>query len=103
MCLRATLGDVIIILFFYTIISSIRRDKFWILHIRFLDLVLLVLLGFVWAAIIEKWALSTGRWQYTEAMPIVPFLQVGLVPVIQMILLPWVSFYLTKRSFEKLS
>jgi hypothetical protein len=36
---------------------------------------------------IEKWALATGRWQYTASTPIIPGLQISLIPVLQLMLL----------------
>ena len=35
---------------------------------------------------LEWWALETGRWEYTAAMPLIPFLHVGLTPAIQLAL-----------------
>ena len=40
--------------------------------------------GLLLSFIIEIWALQTGRWQYNELMPIVPVLNVGLTPFIQL-------------------
>ena len=50
--------------------------------------VLLGLLGGVVAAVIEWRALATGRWQYTDKMPLVPILKVGLSPLVQLMVLP---------------
>ena len=48
------------------------------------------------AIIIEWWALATGRWVYSGAMPIVPFLEIGLTPMIQLATLGLFSYLLDK-------
>jgi hypothetical protein len=50
-------------------------------------------IGFIFALATEWFALWTGRWAYSEWMPIVPFFRVGLLPVLQLSLLTPLSFY----------
>lgn len=50
--------------------------------------VLLGLLGGLVATVIEWRALATGRWQYTDKMPLVPIVKVGLSPLVQLMVLP---------------
>ena len=38
-----------------------------------------------------------GSWAYADAMPIVPLLGTGLAPLLQWIIVPGVSFWLTRR------
>ena len=45
------------------------------------------LTGVLFATVIESGALSAGRWSYTDRMPVVPVLGVGLWPVLQLALL----------------
>jgi hypothetical protein len=47
------------------------------------------------AVAVEKYALATGRWQYTAINPIIPFMRVSLLPVAQLMILTPVSVYLT--------
>lgn len=42
--------------------------------------------GLFISTVIEIWALQTGRWQYNELMPIIPIINVGLTPFIQLAL-----------------
>lgn len=53
---------------------------------------LVVLFGVILSVLIEIWALNIGRWSYNEYMPIIPYLSVGLTPVIQLGLLGYISF-----------
>jgi len=68
------------------------------------DILVLAIIGFFFAVGIEQSALLLERWGYTDVMPIVPYLQVGLLPVLQMTLLLPLSIYLTKiiiyKSYE---
>ncbi len=45
-------------------------------------------LGFFVAVVLERFALSVGIWSYGPFMPILPFLGVGLTPVLKMMILP---------------
>jgi len=47
--------------------------------------------GLVAAITIELWAMQTSRWVYKDIMPIVPFLGIGLTPVVQLALSGWVT------------
>lgn len=51
----------------------------------------------VLAVAIEMRALAAGRWDYLDAMPTIPGLGVGLVPVVQLILLTPIVILLSER------
>ncbi len=51
-----------------------------------------VLIGILVSTIIEMWAIGSQRWAYTSAMPLIPFLGVGLTPTIQLGFLAYVIF-----------
>lgn len=48
--------------------------------------------GFLVAIFIEIYALQNGRWAYNELMPIVPLLNTGLTPTIQLGILSYLIF-----------
>lgn len=48
--------------------------------------------GFIAAVIMEWHALNTGRWAYNELMPIIPLLNTGLTPTLQLGLLSYFIF-----------
>jgi hypothetical protein len=58
------------------------------------------LMGLVFAITTEWFALWTGRWSYSEWMPIVPFLRVGLLPMIQLSLITPLCFFLAAREWN---
>lgn len=96
-CTGATLGDVAITLFVYIVVALLKNDFNWIAALNKKDVAALAVVGFFIAVGIEWRALLFGRWAYTDAMPLIPYLKVGLTPILQMILLLPFSVYLTKR------
>jgi len=98
MCLWATIGDVVFTLSVYFGISLLKNDFGWIMRLNGRDIAVIAVIGFFWAIGIEWRALLFGKWNYADAMPIVPYLRVGLAPILQMTLLLPLSFYLTKSA-----
>ena len=60
----------------------------------------IIFLGFLLATVVEKYALANGLWAYNHQMPIISGLNVGLTPVLQMMLIPAMGQFL--RWNEKL-
>lgn len=57
----------------------------------------LAILGAAIAVAVERFALHAGSWSYTEQMPIVPGLEIGLLPLLQLTILIPLSYALTCR------
>jgi len=95
-CFIASLGDVLIILILYFILATLNRNVFWTAKLSRTDAIIVIVLGVLIAVGIEKWALAVGRWQYNSAMPLIPYVEVGLLPVLQMALLPLLAYYASK-------
>ena len=53
------------------------------------------IIGGTGAILAEIRHLSAGNWAYTESMPVLPFVSVGIVPVLQFMILPVVIFYVS--------
>ena len=87
----------------YTLIGASILDAFYVLALfvifyRF-GLWVVLLLALILATSTELWALHFRIWQYTEGMPIIPLLKVGLSPALQLVttsLIVW--FLLLKRT-----
>ncbi len=58
---------------------------------------LIIIIGVIISIAIEWWALGSSRWIYKDIMPIVPILNTGLTPTIQLGLL---SYIIYKLSFK---
>ncbi|MST04428.1 MAG: hypothetical protein EXS49_02595 [Candidatus Pacebacteria bacterium] len=59
---------------------------------------IMILIGFVWAIAMECYALNTERWAYNNLMPIIPLINVGLTPTIQLGLLGFISFKIVVKK-----
>lgn len=84
-CIPATLGDVLLTFWIYSIGALAANNLVWGLRPRWNVYLTLSLLGAIHAIWIEEVALRSGRWSYTNKMPLIPYLQVGVWPVLQLL------------------
>ena len=97
-CFVASLGDgILILLIYFTGLIVLRRTDWFAVQIRGRYPVMLVAglafgLGTEWIGI-----KLLHRWTYTEQMPLLPGLRIGLVPVLQMLLLPPAIFAIVAK------
>ena len=95
--IRVSLGDTVVVfvilLLDIFIFSKIFSEK----KLGRKRTISIMLSGFIWAVAVEKYALATGRWSYNDLMPIVPFLKVGLTPLLQMTLIPPLAIFMGSR------
>lgn len=96
MCFVGTVGDVLITLSVLAFLWLLKKDV-----TRSADFLGLAIIGFVIAVAIEQNALLADKWDYASAMPIIPWLNVGLVPTIQMTILLPLSFYIAGLFSKK--
>jgi len=96
-CLIATFGDVFIALIVYYFIMVVKKDTHWIAKQDVSDYIAITFLGLLIAIGIEQNALLLEKWGYGATMPLIPYLRVGLLPILQMTILLPISFYLTKK------
>jgi hypothetical protein len=98
--LFATLGDVVYTLGAVLLVSLWKGHALWFVRATVRDYAGLALLGFIVALLVEYKALALHRWAYAAAMPIIPYLHVGLSPIVQMIVLLPVSVWLSGRFLQ---
>lgn len=92
-CFVASLGDGVMVLLIVTVgwISLHRWD--WFEHPGVPGYVVMLAAGLMMAVLVESVAVRVlGRWEYTDRMPTVPHVDIGLVPIAQMLLLPPLVF-----------
>lgn len=92
-CLRASLGDGLILWVIYLIGIFIFRNMRWFIHPSASHYAVMLTAGLTISIIVEWVGLDVlNRWAYTASMPIIPILNIGLFPVLQMLLLPPIIF-----------
>jgi len=62
---------------------------------------LILFIGILISVLIELFAIKTDRWRYDELMPIIPLLNIGLTPTLQLGLLGYLSFWLVELRGKK--
>ena len=97
LCTWAAVGDVEIIHGIYATGALAAGDLVWGLRGRWNMYAAAAVLGLAYAVLVEHAALATGRWLYTEHMPMVPGLGAGLWPLLQMTLLPPLTVWIARR------
>jgi hypothetical protein len=95
-CTRAAMGDVGIILVIYVTSALVGGGLRWGLRGRSSMFATTAVVGLAYAVLVEDLGLAAGRWSYTERMPVMPVLGVGLWPLLQMTLLPPLLFIFAK-------
>lgn len=95
-CFVASLGDGGLVVFMWIVGWAAVRRVDWFVHPGIGGYALMLGTGFAIAAGVEWAALGSGRWAYTEAMPRVPGLGAGLVPIAQMLVLPPLVFRIVR-------
>ena len=93
-CFRASVGDAVFSVLVFLGGWLLFRAWDWPKKLNFPKVAFLVVIGVAAATITELVALKGDRWAYTRLMPLLPIIGVGLVPVIQLAILPWVSYRL---------
>jgi hypothetical protein len=98
-CTQASIGDALISLLSFWAAAGVIRSRRWFLSLTPLSVLIYWAMG-VAITIVLEW-LATGpldRWQYSAAMPRIPALGTGLLPLLQWTLLPAVVLFLVKRQ-----
>lgn len=91
--LRAAFFDAIVITVLGLIFLRVSylRNRPW----------LLIVVGVLFAVLLERYALITGRWAYTSAMPLIPFIGTGLTPTIQLGFLAYVILQIGQWRYHR--
>lgn len=94
-CGLASIADTLMVLLIYNAFAFATKDAKWIFAPSYGKILLLMAIGSIGAILAEHRHLIAASWSYTEIMPIIPLVNVGLVPVLQFLLLPGIIFRLT--------
>lgn len=104
LCTKAAVGDAVMATIAYIMGALIARHVNWLLVPRMGSLLAYFATGLVLTVILEYQATDIDdRWQYSELMPRLPLLNTGLVPLLQWVLLPLGTLYLSQVFWRGLS
>lgn len=99
LCMLATLGDVGIMLVNFWIVAWVGGGRRWVLHPTAAQVAGFAGLGLASAILIEVLTTQVWqRWRYSDAMPTIPVLEVGLVPLFMWAVLPPVLVWFVNRQ-----
>ncbi len=94
---QVSLKDALMVALVYLMIGMIMRNWEWPGRFNFGWAILLVSLP-AWQAIVEYYSVHIyGRWGYAESMPLIS--GIGLLPILQMLILPSLAILLARGSF----
>ena len=100
-CIAPSLGDGIIVLMIFGVGRVFLHRSDWPDQPRVSGYMLMLLSGFTLAVFIEWVAVYIlGRWSYTVAMPLLLGSGIGVIPILQMLVLPPVIFKIAARLLD---
>lgn len=100
MCALASIADMFMVLILLFGFGLIYKNVFWIEHLNVSGILVLVLVGGTGAILSEMWHTARGDWTYTESMPLLPWVEVGLSPVLQFMILPALTYSLSSYRLK---
>ncbi len=102
LCALASIADAIMVLLIYFSLALIYKNAFWIKDINIQRSLILIVIGGAGAVLAEIRHVSQGDWTYDSSMPIIPIVNVGLSPILQLMLLPLIIYCISLFIVKKL-
>jgi hypothetical protein len=101
LCTLATLGDVGTTLVAFWVVAWLGRGRRWLLRPTWAHVVGFTGLGLSVTLVFEYLATHVwGFWSSSKAMPVIPILEVGLVPLLMWSVLPPLVIWFTHRPLN---
>lgn len=98
---HCTMGDVLITLISFWLVALIAKTRTWFLNPTKGKLLLFVALGVSYTVFSEIKNVSLNKlWGYSELMPVIPFIEVGIIPLIQWIIVPPLLILIVRRQLS---
>lgn len=97
-CFVASLGDGVLVCLMYAVGVILYRRAAWHITPPGHAIALMLTMGLIIGVTVEWIALNVlQRWAYLDTMPRLPGFNIGLLPVLQMLMLPPLILYLAGR------
>ncbi len=94
-CALAAIADALMVILIYFGFALVYKKPFWVQQLTVFRISILVLVGGIGAILAELRHTSLASWAYSKTMPLIPFVNVGLIPVLQFMILPACIYYLS--------
>jgi hypothetical protein len=99
LCTLASIGDGVLMLVAYSVVSWSAGSRFWMKRARRWHLLAYVAVGLLATIAFEELATrSPWGWRYGELMPLVPGTHIALVPVAMWIVIPLLTLWIARRQ-----
>jgi hypothetical protein len=99
--IHCTLGDSLILITGYILTSFYYRNFNWVRNSNVKHHVVFVVMGVIYTLFSEYLNVYVNNsWSYSDYMPLLPFVNIGLVPLFQWIILPPIIIFITKRQIR---
>lgn len=98
-CTQATFGDAGIALAAFWVTAIFARSRCWIMRPTRSDIAIFIGAGLIATILLETLAIGVlERWDYSEAMPRLPVLGTGVLPLLQWLALPFLVLWFVRRQ-----
>lgn len=94
-CAAASVADTLMIVLLYYGFAIVYKEPFWAKQMSWQRILLLIVVGFTGAVLAELRHTSAGNWVYSNSMPLFPVFEVGVVPVLQFMVLPTMTYFIS--------
>lgn len=102
--IKATIGDLILTWIAFILITLISQSKEWIIKPWGRKQILsMLIIGLFLSLLIENYAISIGRWSYTSINPLLPFTNISIIPILQLLILFPLSFSISGIILRKIN
>lgn len=99
--IHCTFEDVFTLLLIIGVLCIFKRKISWIYRPRKIDYILITIMGVFYTLISEYVNIHVSHsWGYSKWMPLIPWLDVGIVPLLQWLILPSVILVITKDHLK---
>ena len=96
--IHCTLGDVVITLGSFWLVSIVSHNRRWFLRLNRVNFVGFIMVGIIYTFLSEWLNVNIFKsWGYNESMPIIPWLKVGLTPILQWVIIPPIAILLVRH------
>lgn len=99
---HCTLGDLLILVISYELVALLNRNRQWVDRTILWNGLAFTALGAgytIYSEVINVYIEKT--WAYTDVMPIVPIIGIGLAPLLQWLIIPPILLWLTRLTRQQ--